>query len=396
MPCSKSGIKKWKPTQSDDAALCGALHGGYRQKRRMEIMNQMRFFLMILWAVLPIALQAAGPGVESIEYVKPEKYLEFPDSLGTRTVILAHAAELKGDNDLDTLRNVLNWMRRNLKYDGDKAYAWRNYDDVLREKAYGGCADEAIVCGVLLKGAGIPAVWVKTMDVSWIWDFKKDRPFKSWSGHVFLEVFVNGQWALLDPGARTLYREYTPQMRFLPGQRFAYDKGNDPKSMVMSLQWEEWKRQTELYFRALDESLLPVDEKSVTPLARQAFVIGNSPYYQTMEQMAAESGFLNSISFNTDYDRHLPQARGHVLLIETHKGAPVIHPEMLEKHFPGAMNGITDPSKMIRIQDTTIVFVEFSRQLQDLSIAEPLREDSSQHRPEADGDMLPRPPAPQP
>ena len=27
----------------------------------------------------------------------------------------------------------------------------------------------------------------------------------------------------------------------------------------MSLQWEEWKRQTEAHFRNLDESFLPVD-----------------------------------------------------------------------------------------------------------------------------------------
>jgi hypothetical protein len=30
--------------------------------------------------------------------------------------------------------------------------------------------------------------------------------------------------------------------------------------MILSLQWEEWKRQTEAYFRDLDESLLPVDQ----------------------------------------------------------------------------------------------------------------------------------------
>ena len=27
-------------------------------------------------------------------------------------------------------------------------------------------------------------------------------------------------------------------MRILPVQRFAYDKGNDPKAMIMSSQWE--------------------------------------------------------------------------------------------------------------------------------------------------------------
>ena len=171
----------------------------------------------------------------------------------------AQASRLKADADLDTIRNVLSWMDRTLRYDSRKAYAWRNYDDVIREKAYGGCADQGIVCGVLLKAAGIPAVWVKTMDVNWIWDFKKGRPFHSWSGHVFVEVWVDQKWMLLNPGGKLLYQEYNPRARILPGNRFAYDKGNDPKAMVMSLQWEEWKRQTAAYFRDLDESLLPVD-----------------------------------------------------------------------------------------------------------------------------------------
>jgi transglutaminase-like putative cysteine protease len=155
------------------------------------------------------AIDAVEPGVESIDYAHPDIYLNFPDSLGNRTAILAQASTLKGKSDLDTIRNVLAWVDQHLKYNGKQPYRWRNYDDMVREKVYGGCTDYGIACGVLLQGAGIPTVWVKTMDVAWIWDFKKGRPFKSWSGHVFLEVFVNGKWSLLDPGGKTLYQNYS-------------------------------------------------------------------------------------------------------------------------------------------------------------------------------------------
>ncbi len=319
--------------------------------------------LMILCARAP----ASEPCVNSIDYANPKRCLEIADSLGKKAAILAQAKKLKGDSETDTLRNVLDWMRQNLKYDGEKAYAWRNYDDVLREKAYGGCADEGIVCGVLLKGAGIPTVWVKTMDVSWIWDFKKGRPFKSWSGHVFLEVFVNGQWMLLDPGARTIYKDYTPKARILPGNRFAYHKGNDPKSMIMSLQWEEWKRQTKDFFRTLDESMLPVDPNNTLSLFRQVYVVGNSPYYQIMSEAATVSGLSVAKSFNAEYDTYLPQARGHVLLIETHKGKPIVSVETIDKFFPGARRGLEGPAKSIQIDGTTVVFLEFGKQLNVLS-----------------------------
>ena len=216
--------------------------------------------IMLVLHLLCGGLVCAGePQFGAVDYAEPSKYLSWPDSLGDRTAILTQAAQLKGDSDLDTIRNVLTWMESNLKFDGQRAYAWRNYDDVIRQKAYGGCADQGIVCGVLLKAAAIPAVWVKTMDVNWIWAFKKGRPFQSWSGHVFVEVWADKKWMLLDPGGKLLYPDYRPQARILPGNRFAYDKGNDPKAMVMSLQWEEWKLQTEAYFRDLDEALLPVD-----------------------------------------------------------------------------------------------------------------------------------------
>src|SRR6185312_7820816 len=98
--------------------------------------------------------------------------------------------------------------------------------------------DQGIVCCALLRAAGIPTVWVKSMDVPWIWDFKKGRPFEVWSGHAFLEIYLDRKWVLLDPGAKLIYTEYSPNMRILPGNRFAYHKGSDPKQMVTSLQWE--------------------------------------------------------------------------------------------------------------------------------------------------------------
>lgn len=316
---------------------------------------------------LPSALGAVEPRVDGVDYASPKAYLHFPDSLGDREAILKQASALKGESDLDTIRNVLVWMDRTLKYEATKAYRWRNYDDVIREKSYGGCADQGIVCGVLLKGAGIPVVWVKTMDVAWIWDFRKGRPFKSWSGHVFLEVFVGAKWSLLDPGGKTLYQDYSPKTRILPGQRFAYHKGNDPKAMIFSLQWEEWKQQTTAYSQHMDETLLPADERGGTSLVRQAYVIGNSPYYQTLSAMAAESGLRVASSFNGEYDKFLPQAAGQVILIETHQGKPIVPQEVLERYYPGALAGASAPSQSIRIKGTTLLFVEFSEQLRGLA-----------------------------
>ncbi len=319
-----------------------------------------QFALLFLASVLGGEV-GEQPTVDTIDYASPQLYLDLPSSLGDREGIDKQALALKGRNDRATVRKILEWMEANLTYDGDKAYAWRNYDDVVRELCYGGCADQAITCGALLRAAGIPTVWVKTMDVAWIWDFKQGRPFESWSGHVFLEVYVDGKWALLDAGAKMLYTNYSPQSRILPGNRFAYHKGNDPQRMIMSLQWEAWKEQTRAYFSALDPGLLPVDAGGGRSVVPQVFIAGNAPYYNVLSEMARGKGWKVRQSFNTEYDKYLPLARGNILLIETHRGVPIVAQELLEKHIPGAGAGLKSPNGTVEIDGTTVIFVDFDK-----------------------------------
>lgn len=313
-----------------------------------------------------VAAGAREPEFTGILYNEPERYLEWPSNLGDKTAIRKLAAKFKHKSSENTVRFILQWMEQHLRLDGKKAYAWRNFDDVIREKAYGSCADQAIICGVLLKAAGVPTIWVKTMDVPWIWDFKNGRDFKSWSGHVFLEVYVDGQWSLLDPGSQTLYTNYHPEVQLLPGNRFAYDKGNDPKEMIMSLQWEDWKDQTRAYFSSLDETLLPIDPKHAVALQPTAYVAANSPYYQVMTKLAQEAGFRVPRSFNNNFDHYLDEAKGSVLLVETNAGVPIIPPTILEKYFPGANAVIGDTGGTIKIGETTIVFLDISAKLKPM------------------------------
>ena len=322
--------------------------------------------IFCLWMLMASNGQGSEPIFDGVDYSNPKKYLSIHASLGDVDRISQLAKTLRRETDEKTIQSVLSWMESNLAYDGKLAYEWRNFDTVMKSGCYGGCADHGIVCGVLLKAAGIPTVWVKTMDVDWIWDFKQERPFKAWSGHVFLEIFVDGKWVLLDPGAKLIYADYSPTARILPGRRFAYHKGDNPKKMVMSLQWEAWKQQTCEYFRDLDPALLPVDEKGAVLAVPKVFVVGNDPYYKIMTEMAQKKGMSVARSFNSEYGRFLPEAKGHVLLIETHGGKPILPIESLEKHFPGACSALNTGIPTVEIGHTRIVFVEFDRLLDAL------------------------------
>jgi hypothetical protein len=90
--------------------------------------------VMVLCALCLGSLWAGEPQFGSIDYTKPREYLGWPESLGDRGAIRKQASQLKADSDRETIRNVLNWMKRNLKHDSrlpgffktaPKVEAWR-------------------------------------------------------------------------------------------------------------------------------------------------------------------------------------------------------------------------------------------------------------------------------
>ncbi len=93
---------------------------------------------------------------------------------------------------------------------------------------------------------------------------------------------------------------------------------------------------------------------------QQAFVIGNSPYWPALEDMARRKGMTIGKSLNTGYDEYLPLANGQLLLVETHDGVPVVPLPVLDKFYPGASAGLKTPERIANVGNTKIVFLDFS------------------------------------
>jgi hypothetical protein len=194
------------------------------------------------------------PRFDRIDYSNPRAYVALGGSIGNAKRIGTIAVQLKRHAPVATFRAIEEWMSRNLRYDPNAAYNWRNFDQIIDDGTLGGCADHSIVFGALSRACDIPTVWVKTMDYDWIRDFKKHGPVGSWRGHVFLEVYIQDGWALLDAQGMMLYEDYDRTSRFFPGGRYAYDKGADPYELILSVRWGIWKKQTADYFAKFDLS----------------------------------------------------------------------------------------------------------------------------------------------
>ena len=239
---------------------------------------------------------------------------------------LASRRMTEGGAPDEKLRAIGAWIDGRLKLREADAYAWRNVDQLLSDGTYGSCADHSVLFGSLSRAVGIPTVWVKTMDADWIREFVRgDGKVTSWRGHVFLEVFIRGKWMLLDAIELTLQEDYDPRQRILPGGRYAYDKGAEPYSLVLSLRSELWRRQTAAYFRGFDLALLPVppgdrlhDKNAAiggAQLAPPVYVVADGPYYQWVVDRCLALGIPVGSSFNSDFDAQLARAVRHTLVV---------------------------------------------------------------------------------
>lgn len=308
------------------------------------------------------------PRFDRIDYSNPRAYVRLPASTGNAKRIGIIAAQLKGETPEISLRAIGQWMNKNLSYDPNTAYRWRNFDQIIEDGTLGGCADHSIVFGALSRACGIPTVWVKTMDYDWIRDFKRHGPIGSWRGHVFLEVYIQDIWVLLDAQGMILYEDYDRTSHLFPGGRYAYDKGPDPYELILSVRWDRWKKQTADYFAGFDVSSLPGFGCGRDISETGIYIVADSPVWRWVQKACASQGYRVRKSFNTGFDKYLPQARGNILIVACVGDNLVLPGEYHDEYLPIAENDIKARLKTEnhgiarrRLDDGTRVIMIFGR-----------------------------------
>lgn len=132
---------------------------------------------------------------------------------------------LKGRDQFDTIFNIFKWIKGNLKF--VKSWEWRRQNlrkrtaqEIIKSRKVSGCGDKAVIFAVLARANDIPAKIVETLEEEWL-IAKVSSPV---SGHVFVDVFINGKWIIADPTIGNLGIGYNWPL----GKRFViYKKGLD-------------------------------------------------------------------------------------------------------------------------------------------------------------------------
>ena len=145
--------------------------------------------------VSPVYKSAFG-----IDYAHPEQYVvqgeqsqisnpEVLDRLRTDEPSLAH------------LGDIYRWLKSEFTtYSaGGKTIGVVTVDQLLEERRLGGCHDHGLVYAAVVRELGYPAIMVRTVSIAWAEQFQEDEEKeKLHIGHVFVEVYVDDTWVLID------------------------------------------------------------------------------------------------------------------------------------------------------------------------------------------------------
>ena len=156
----------------------------------------------------------------------------------------AAAGKLVSDHQGEQPGAVANYVLTRFRYDSWlKPLSMTRRASTLFDSGYlAGCADYAVVTTALLRATGIPSRLVLSVNRDWV-DARQSHPFLIPRGHVFIEVWIDGAWRLLDVTYLKLYQDYDPADPVLPhGERYClrvrdlWQAGiNSPEKLVAGL-----------------------------------------------------------------------------------------------------------------------------------------------------------------
>ena len=107
---------------------------------------------------------------------------------------------------------------------GGKLVGKTTVNQIMEEKALSGCHDHALVLVSVLRKYGFPAIMVDTAGIQWAWDYSKGEQ-KGFAGHVFVEVYVNSSWILINCTSGGYVENYDPYNSVIPMTNSEESKG---------------------------------------------------------------------------------------------------------------------------------------------------------------------------
>ena len=101
----------------------------------------------------------------------------------------------------------------------------RTSSEIFEYRKISGCSDIGLAISPILRYKGVPTVYVESGKIEWINNVINNKNIEQMSGHIFLEIFLNGKWYLYDPTFHYIYDNYDNTNPSLPRGYYVFLKG---------------------------------------------------------------------------------------------------------------------------------------------------------------------------
>lgn len=142
----------------------------------------------------------------NIDHSKPEVFLKN----GPQTSNNAYQGDLKNFNtnkNLSTLMEIYKYISETKYHNGEGEKFGRSVDDIMESKLLTGCTDYGLLFASLARDKGIPTIFLQTARIDWIYDRVRNMD-SGITGHILIEVYIDGKWRLVDSTAGRYYPDY--------------------------------------------------------------------------------------------------------------------------------------------------------------------------------------------
>jgi len=185
------------------------------------------------------SLENSSEKTYGIDYEHPELYLApGPQSEVSEACFVAVAEDLEIEQiDLPAIGRLYSWKASQFKQvsAGGGYVGQRTVREILEERTLTGCHDHGLLVVSLLRKYSVPAIMVDASGIGWALRYTDEVTY--FSGHIFVEAFLGGQWMLFDSTSGEYIADYDPTNPVIPltnpGELTGYYvmyKGLDPAS----------------------------------------------------------------------------------------------------------------------------------------------------------------------
>ena len=173
--------------------------------------------------------------LESQKQEHPENHFLTGEQTVITPDILEIAERFKGATE-EKVHHIMQYLRT-LRYETDtkdEMFRKRTASQIIADGYVTGCTDDALVFIALARAAGIPTLYVETLDVQWMKE--GGRPI---NGHVYAQVKYDDEWRTVDPSARNEHADIEKDGRVIMAKGLdSWDIGATDFESLASMQDE--------------------------------------------------------------------------------------------------------------------------------------------------------------